>query len=82
MIDFVDRDDRLDFIEKWRDEPGSEDHHPDCGDYGECACGPCERCDEDGMVDHDVPDPDIGWRAVYQTCPTCEGSKIDPEARA
>lgn len=60
-------------------------HHPECPlaglDYDDpmaaCNCEPCERCDDEGMVDvylgaghggysyHDVPMP----------CPDCEGTK-------
>ena len=76
--DFVDYDDFLDFQHKWRDD----DCHPQCGEYGECACGPCTECDDDGMVDRDIPDPHIGWKAVYGPCPTCDGTKVDPEAMA
>ena len=71
------------------------DHHPECptqaSDYRTfpggyfadgCTCGPCEKCDDDGMVERYMG-ADAGgysYHDVPMVCPTCDGTKIDPEA--
>jgi hypothetical protein len=61
-------------------------HHPECPAeqmsglaYVDpsrfCECEPCDRCDDEGYVEEDQPDPNIGWIATRRVCPDCEGTK-------